>query len=113
MLNSLAASIPGGQRVVSAEEVFELAERRRARELADRLLQARTLQSRGEVELRDTMRSGARVAADEVARRVVQEDAVQDVAHGRRPGRVGAGPCTGRRTDLTTGRGRGFGLRHR
>jgi CHAT domain-containing protein/tetratricopeptide (TPR) repeat protein len=73
----LARLAEGGE----TEEVFELAERRRARELAERLLQATTLQ--GQAELRDTsLRSSARVTGDEVARLMPDSTALLEYVTG-------------------------------
>ena len=75
----LARLAQGGE----AEEAFELAERRRARELADRLLQARTLQSRDKTENRDTAsRTGARVTGTEVARLMPDSTAILEYVTG-------------------------------
>ncbi len=75
----LARLAEGGE----TEEVFGLAERRRARELADRLLQAKTLQSRGQAELGDTSsQSGAGVAVDEVARLMPDSTALLEYVTG-------------------------------
>jgi hypothetical protein len=75
----LARLAQGGE----AEEAFELAERRRARELADRLLQARTLQSRGEAEVRDTsLPSGVRMTGGEIARLMPDSTAILEYVTG-------------------------------
>jgi len=67
-----------------AEEAFELAERRRARELADRLLQARTLQSGDELpEAQDTSRRhSARVTSVEVGRLMPDSTAILEYVTG-------------------------------
>ena len=75
----LARLAEGGE----AEEAFELAERRRARELADRLLQASTLQSGGEPEASDTSgRPGARVTGDDVGRLMPDSTAILEYVTG-------------------------------
>ncbi len=74
----LARLAQGGE----PEEAFELAERRRARELADRLLQARTLQSGDQAEARDPLPDGARVTSDEVARLMPDSTAILEYVTG-------------------------------
>jgi pilus assembly protein CpaF len=59
MLNSLAAAIPGGQRVISAEEVFELDFRHP--EWVALQTRQRGLEGTGEVKLRDLVKESLRM----------------------------------------------------